>query len=90
MNNYKEYVVASQSAILASRKYLRREQNSELVLGLFERNSLDHFPLVINSYHYIKVILCSFRLLKILVERRRASLHLADLEDLGSGVRIRS
>ncbi len=83
MNNYKEYVVAGQSTILASRNYLRREQSGELVLGLFERNSLDHFPLVINSYHYVKLILCSFRLLPVLVERSRASLHLADLEDLG-------
>jgi hypothetical protein len=48
---------------------------------------MEHSPLVTNSYHYIKLIQCCFRLLLMLVEMRIASLNLAGLGGLESGVR---
>ncbi len=49
---------------------------------------MDHFPLVTNSYHYVKLIQCSFRLLPVLVEMGIASLFLACLGGLEAGVRV--
>ena len=43
---------------------------------------MDHFPLVTNNYHYVKLIQCSFRLLPVLVEMGIASLYLACLRSL--------
>ncbi len=49
---------------------------------------MDHFPLVTNSWHYVKLIQCSFRLLPMLVEMGIASLYLACLGGLELGVRV--
>jgi hypothetical protein len=49
---------------------------------------MDHFPLVTNSYHNVKLIQCSFRHLPVLVETGIASLYLACLGGLESEVRV--
>ncbi len=54
----------------------------------FKKNSLDHLPLVTNSYHYVKLIQFSFRLLPVLVEIGIASLYPAGLGGLESEVRV--
>jgi hypothetical protein len=45
---------------------------------------MDHSPLITNSYHYIKLIQCCFRLLLMLVEMRIASLNPVGLGGLES------
>jgi hypothetical protein len=49
---------------------------------------MDHFPLVTNSYHDVKLIHCSFSLLPVLVEMGIACLYLACLGDLESEVSV--
>jgi hypothetical protein len=49
---------------------------------------MDHFPLVTSSYHYVKLIQCSFRLLPVLVEMGIASLYQACSGGLESEVRV--
>jgi hypothetical protein len=49
---------------------------------------MDHFPLVTNSYHYVKLIQCGFRLLPVFVEMGIASLYLACLRSLESEVGV--
>jgi hypothetical protein len=49
---------------------------------------MDHFSLVTNSYHYVKLIQCSSRLLTVLVEMGIASLYLACLGGFELGVRV--
>ncbi len=49
---------------------------------------MDHFHLVTKSYHFVKLIQCSFRLLPVLAEVGIASLYLACLGGLESVVRV--
>ncbi len=49
---------------------------------------MDQFPLVTNSYHYVKLIQFTFRLLPVLVEMGIAGLFLACLGGRESAVRV--